>query len=185
MEANRPLNLCTGDLMLSDVNVATDSPFHRLRNALDAAGVPYGIHEHAPSVTIADADAHLHFPVERLLKTIAFRNKRGGSLLAGLCGYAQVDYKRLADAAGVSRTQLMQMEPHEVEAELGYIIGGVAPFGLNDATSVYLDRGVLRFESIYCGTGRRDRTLEIAPSDLVQLSHAHVAPIARKLVCEG
>ena len=35
MEANRPLNLCTGDLMLSDVNVATDSPFHRLRNALD------------------------------------------------------------------------------------------------------------------------------------------------------
>ncbi len=31
--------------------------------ALDASGIPYTIHEHAPSVTIQDADDNLWFPV--------------------------------------------------------------------------------------------------------------------------
>ncbi len=163
----------------------TDVSLLRIQAALDAAGAAYSIHAHAPSVTIADADANLAFPVERLLKTIVFRNKRGGWVLAGLCGYAQVDYKRLAEAVGINRTQLMRLELHEVEAELGYAIGGVAPFAPNDQTHVYLDAGVLRHSTIFCGTGRRDRTLEIAPAELVRITTARVAPIARKMVCEG
>ncbi len=171
--------------MLPENAVTTESPFQQIVATLAAAGAPYTIHEHAPSVTIADAEAHLAFPVERLLKSIAFRNKRGGWLLAGLCGYAQVDYKRLAEAVGVSRTQLVRLEFHEVEAELGYEVGAVAPFARNGETTVWLDAGVLRHATIFCGTGRRDRTLEIAPADLIQLTAAQVAPIAKKVVCEG
>ena len=171
--------------MHSESAVISDASFLHIQSVLDAAGAAYSIHAHAPSVTIADADANLAFPVERLLKTIAFRNKRGGWVLAGLCGYAQVDYKRLAEAVRVNRTQLMRLELHEVEAELGYAIGGVAPIAPNDQTHVYLDAGVLRHATIFCGTGRRDRTLEIAPADLVRITAAHVAPLARKMVCEG
>lgn len=46
-------------------------------------GASYMIHEHTPSVTIQDANANLWFPVERLIKTIAFRVK-GSYVLAGL-----------------------------------------------------------------------------------------------------
>lgn len=165
--------------------LVTDSPFEHIVAALDAAGAPYAIHAHAPSVTIADADAHLDFPVERLLKTIAFRTKRGGWVLAGLCGYVQVDYKRLAEALGVNRTQLMRLELHELEAELGYEIGGVAPFAPNDQTRVVIDTATLRHATIFCGTGRRDRTLEIAPTDLVRVTAAQVALLSKKRVCEG
>jgi Cys-tRNA(Pro)/Cys-tRNA(Cys) deacylase len=152
---------------------------------LYASSTAYRIHEHAPSVTIADADAHLDFPVDRLLKTIAFRVKNGGWVLAGLCGYAQVEYKRLAEAIGVNRTQLMRLTPEEVESELGYELGGVAPFAPNEQTRVVLDSGVMQFETVFCGTGRNDRTLEIAPGELVRVSGAQVAPLAKKMVCEG
>lgn len=152
---------------------------------LAASGVQYTLHEHAPSVTIQDADAYLDFPVERLLKTIAFRVKNRGWVLAGLCGYAQVDYKKLAAALGVSRDKIVRLEPGEVEQELGYALGGVAPFAPNEQTTVLLDAGALGWETVFCGTGRNDRTLEIAPGDLVRAAGAQVAPLAKKMVCEG
>ena len=152
---------------------------------LAASGVAYIVHEHAPSVTIEDADTYLAFPVERLLKTIAFRVKNRGWVLAGLCGYAQVDYKKLAAACNVSRDKLMRLEPGEVEQELGYELGGVAPFAPNVQTAVLLDTGALGWQTIFCGTGRRDRTLEIAPRDLARVAGAQVAPLAKKMVCEG
>lgn len=146
---------------------------------LESSSVPYTIHEHAPSITIQDADTHLWFPVERLVKTIAFRVKDGGYVLAALCGYSQVDYKKLAAVVGVNRTKLMRMAPEEIEAELGYVLGGVAPFAPNNRTRVVLDTGVMAWSSIYCGTGRLDRTLEVAPSQLAEVARAHVAELTR------
>ena len=148
-------------------------------------GIPHTVHEHAPSVTIADADAYLGFPVERLLKTIAFRAKGRGWVLAALCGYNQVDYRKLAEAVGISRNKLMRLTPEEVESDLGYPLGGVAPFAPNAQTLVLLDKGALQHETIFCGTGRPDRTLEIAPADLLRISGAQVVPLAKKLICEG
>lgn len=157
----------------------------RLPATLAAAGVAFTLHEHAPSVTVQEAEANLDFPVGRILKTIAFRIKDQGLLLVGLCGYHTADYRRLAEAAGVNRTQLRRLEEHELEAESGYPPGGTAPFALDDQTRVVLDTHVLRHATIFCGTGRPDRTLEVAPADLVRVSGATLAPVARKLVCEG
>jgi Cys-tRNA(Pro)/Cys-tRNA(Cys) deacylase len=157
----------------------------RIVATLAASGAAYTLHEHAPSVTIQDADAYLGFPVERLLKTIAFRVKNRGWVLAGLCGYAQVDYKKLAAACGVSRDKIVRLEAAEVEQELGYELGGVAPFAPNEQTAVLLDAGALGWKTIFCGTGRRDRTLAIAPRDLARVAGAQVAPLAKKTVCEG
>jgi Cys-tRNA(Pro)/Cys-tRNA(Cys) deacylase len=151
--------------------------------ALANSGVQYRIHEHTPSVTIEDADTHLDFPVEQLLKTIAFRAKNRGWVLGALCGYAQIDYKRLSAAVGISRDKLVRLSPEEVESELGYQLGGVAPFAPNAQTLVLIDAGALGWQTVYCGTGRNDRTLEIAPRLLVQVTGAQVAPLA-KIYCE-
>jgi Cys-tRNA(Pro)/Cys-tRNA(Cys) deacylase len=147
------------------------------------SGVAYRVHEHAPSVTIEDADTHLDFPVDQLLKTIAFRAKNRGWVLGALCGYAQIDYKRLSAAVGVSRDKFVRLSPEEVESELGYQLGGVAPFAPNAQTQVLIDAGALGWQTVYCGTGRNDRTLEIAPRLLVQVTGAQVAPLA-KIYCE-
>jgi Cys-tRNA(Pro)/Cys-tRNA(Cys) deacylase len=163
------------DFRISDPNAMFDAILERLH----AYGAAYTIHEHAPSITIQDADETLWFPAERLLKTIAFRVKKRGWVLVGVCGYSQVDYKKLAAALDVSRDKLMRLTPAEVEGELGYQLGGVAPFAPNEETRVLLDVGALAWPTIYCGVGRNDRTLEIAPLTLAQAAGAQVSILLR------
>jgi Cys-tRNA(Pro)/Cys-tRNA(Cys) deacylase len=59
------------------------------------------------------------------------------------------------------------------------VLGGVSPFAPNERTSVVLDEDVLAWPTIYCGTGRTDRTLEIAPQELVRVTQAAVAGLAK------
>lgn len=73
--------------------LAANIAFASITALLSAINAVYTLREHAPSVTIQDADANVWFPVERLVKTIAFRVKSRGYVLARLCGYQQVDYK--------------------------------------------------------------------------------------------
>jgi Cys-tRNA(Pro)/Cys-tRNA(Cys) deacylase len=158
------------------------SVYDNVVQRLDESGIAYRMHEHAPSVTVLDAETHLDFPVNQLLKTIAFRVKQGGWVLAALCGYRQVDYKKLAAVCGVSRDKLMRLTPEQVEQDLGFELGGVCPFAPNPQTRVVIDAGALQYGLIFCGTGRRDRTLEIAPVDLVRVSGATVTSLAKDSV---
>jgi len=158
------------------------SVYATMLQRLKESGVAYRLYEHAPSVTVAEAEAHLDFPVEQLLKTIVFRRKNGGWVLAALCGYQQVDYKKLAAVCGVSRDKLIRLAPEAVEQELGFELGGVGPFAPNDQTQVIIDAGAMRHALLFCGLGRRDRTLEIAPVDLVHVSGATVAPLAKEMI---
>ena len=157
--------------------------YENLVQRLHESGAGYRIHDHAPSVTVLDAETYLDFPVNQLLKTIAFRIKNGGWVLAALCGYQQVDYKKLADSCGVSRDKLMRLTPKAVEQELGFELGGVCPFAINAQTRVVIDVGALHHALVFCGTGRRDRTLEIAPPNWC-VSLARRLHRWRKLSCD-
>jgi Cys-tRNA(Pro)/Cys-tRNA(Cys) deacylase len=153
--------------------------YDRLMDRLALSSIDYHIHEHTPSITVVDAETNLNFPVAQLLKTIAFRVKNGGWVLAALSGHSQVDYKKLAAFCGASRDKLMRLTPAEIEQDLGFELGGVAPFAPNVQTRVVVDAGAMRYSRIYCGTGRKDRTLEISPLDLVKIANAAVAPLAK------
>jgi Cys-tRNA(Pro)/Cys-tRNA(Cys) deacylase len=155
------------------------SIYDDLMQQLTVSSIDYHIHEHAPSVTVVDAEINLDFPVDQLLKTIAFRVKNDGWVLAALCGHSQVDYKKLAAFCGASRDKLMRLTPAEIEQDLGFELGGVAPFAPNAQTRVVIDAGAMQYSRIYCGTGRKDRTLEISPADLVKIANAAVAPLAK------
>lgn len=152
----------------------------RIVARLRAYGVPFTIHEHVVSRTVADALSLLDFSPDAFLKTVAFRLKRGGWVLAALRGQDRVDYRGLAAALGVSRRDLQAMEPAELRADLGYPIGGVGPVPPNDATRVVFDSvAVAQLDVVYCGAGRDDRTLEARLADLVPACAGLVAPIAQ------
>ena len=152
----------------------------RIAARLRAHGVSFTIHEHVVSRTVADAASLLSFPPEAFLKTIAFRQKRGGWVLASLRGEDRVDYRGLAAALGVSRRDLQAMEPSELLADLGYPIGGVGPVPPNDETRVVFDsRAVDELDTVYCGAGRDDRTLEVRLADLLPACSGIVAPISQ------
>lgn len=154
--------------------------YEDILNTLAQNNVAYKIHEHTSSVTFQDAVDYLDFPLERLLKTIAFRVKNGPWVLAAIQGAERVDYKKLAAHLGVSRDKLVRLTPEQVVSELGYPIGAVAPFPTKTQTKVVFDSGTLSLGSVFCGTGRNDRTLEIETHDLLRISNGSTAPIVQE-----
>ena len=141
---------------------------------LTASDVPFTIHEHIPSYTFADAEAYLHFPLERLLKTIAFRIRSGSYILAAVQGPDRIDYRKLAAACGTKRTEVFRLTPEEVVQAFSVEVGSVSPLLLQDGVRILFDTKVPTRETVFCGIGRPDRTLEIQLADLIQITKGQI-----------
>lgn len=154
--------------------------FHRLLEIMSRSGVPYVIHEHRETRTIDEAARNLSFPVDRIVKTVAFCTRSGGIVLAALRGTRRVDYARLAALSGVNRRDISSLSPTEVKALTGVEPGSVSPLIPLEGTELFIDDDVLSIApALYCGFGRPDRTLEIAAADLVRITAGRVAPFSR------
>lgn len=135
---------------------------------LRRSGVPFTVLDHVPIVGREDAETTLGLTTEQLLKTMVFRTADGGFVLAALPVTGRVNYGRLARAAGVSRAKLRQAEPGELSL-LGMEPGGASPVcGLPDVVIVF-DTAVTRMGTVYCGSGRADRTVQIEAAQLIEL----------------
>lgn len=153
----------------------------RMIALLTTHGVTFRVHEHGVARTVADAVETLPFPPEQMLKTIVFRVKDGPWVLAALKGFDRVDYKKLAASLGVRRTDITRPDPMEVAATLGYAMGGVCPIPPNDATQTIVDAHAARaLDTVFCGIGRDDRTLEIGLADLIAIANARVLPFSQQ-----
>lgn len=149
----------------------TDEVYCRLTGIVERSEVPFVLHSHKATRTMEDAAQNLLFDVTRIVKTVAFRTRSGKLLLAALRGTRRVDYARLAALVGVNRRDLTPLSPEEVTELLGVEPGTVSPVPLRQDVPVLIDEDVLTIlPSIYCGIGRPDRTLEMAPDDLVRLT---------------
>jgi Cys-tRNA(Pro)/Cys-tRNA(Cys) deacylase len=154
----------------------THANFEELLDLVRESGLPFALHEHAPTRTIADAEQNLGFDVARIVKTVAFATRDGRLVLAALRGTLRVDYAKLAALAGVNRKNLAPLSPVAVLERLGVAPGGVSPLhnqghGLvSGEVLLFMDMDVLGITpTVYCGAGRLDRTLELAPADLLTL----------------
>lgn len=151
-----------------------------------ASGVAHAVHEHQPTRTIGDAEQNLTFEVERIVKTVAFGLRDGRLVLAALRGTRRVDYAKLAGLLRVNRKDLAPLSAMAVLERVGVAPGGVSPLhaighGLvHGEVLLFLDRDVLDITpTLYCGLGRPDRTLELAPADLARLCGAQPGDFSR------
>jgi Cys-tRNA(Pro)/Cys-tRNA(Cys) deacylase len=164
----------------------------RLVARLERSGARFAIHEHAAAPTVAEAQARLPFPLDRFLKTVAFRlggrdagapgpdgTAGAGWVLVALRGVDRVDFRKLADALGVRRGDLARPSPDEIRAELGLPFGGVGPIPPIDGIRVLFDAAALDLGTVYCGVGSDTRTLEIDVRDLVAVSGGAAASVAQ------
>ncbi|MBF0480377.1 MAG: YbaK/EbsC family protein [Desulfovibrionaceae bacterium] len=137
------------------------------------------IHTHAASRTMADA-ANLSFDLTRIVKTVAFRARSGAIVLAALRGTRRVDYPKLAALIGLKRRDLAPLSAAEVKQLLGVEPGGVSPLPPREDVAIFIDNDALTIRpTIFCGAGRQDKTLEIAPEDLVRLARARTGDFSR------
>lgn len=91
---------------------------------------------------------------------------------------AELDLKALADAVGGRKASMA--DPTEAERATGYVRGGISPLGQRRRLPTVLDLEALVLPAILVSAGRRGLQVELAPADLVRLTDALVASIARR-----
>lgn len=139
----------------------------RIERYLEDHDIPFRLHRHAPIVTFDDAKATLPFDPGLLVKGLAFGLPTGEVAIVALRAVDRAHYKKIADALEVRRDDLRMA----TEAELGerdMEVGGIAPISLA-GTVVLVDRAVLDLDTVICGTGRRESSLELAGRDFARL----------------
>ncbi len=157
-----------------------DQAFARLTALVAQSGLPFIIHAHGVARTVEDMAQTPFLVKERIVKTVVFRTRGERIVLAVLRGGRRVDYPRLAALLGVNRRDLASLAPDEVRTSVGMEAGCVSPLPLRDDLLLFVDDDVLTIQpTLFCGIGRPDRTLEIAPADLVKLAHGEVGSFSR------
>ena len=124
-----------------------------------------------------DAAAALGVEPARIFKTLVA--SVDGRLVVGVVPVSgELDLKALAAAAGGRRAELA--EPEAAQRATGSVVGGISPLGHRRPMPVYMDASAAAFATIYVSGGRRGLQVEMAPADLVGLSRATTARIARE-----
>ncbi|WP_344325701.1 YbaK/EbsC family protein, partial [Kitasatospora putterlickiae] len=69
--------------------------------------------------------------------------------------------------------------PAAAERSSGYVLGGISPLGQRRPLRTVIDATALAHLTVYVSAGRRGLEVELSPADLVTLTDARTAPIAR------
>ena len=154
--------------------------YQRILNLLRQAKIEFTLHEHEAVRTIDDAHDRAAHLVDRLIKTIVFKVKDNGWVLAGVPAHGRIDYRKLAAALGVNRRQLRSVSPEEVAQELGFQIGGVGPIPVQADVRVIFDASFLSIEFVRCGSGKNTETLELRFSDLLRVTSGQTHEILQE-----
>ena len=150
-------------------------------HAARQAGIAFVLHEYrhdprAASYGLEAAEA-LGLDVARVFKTLVAAPEGKGLWVAVVPVARLLDLKALAQAAVAKRA--VMAEPKAAERATGYVVGGISPLGQRQRLSTVVDAGALRYPTIFVSAGRRGLEIELAPSDLITLCAAKVAPVGR------
>ncbi|HET9655587.1 MAG TPA: Cys-tRNA(Pro) deacylase [Kineosporiaceae bacterium] len=114
---------------------------------------------------------------QRVFKTLV-ADVDGALTVAVVPVDAQLDLKALAGAAGGKRAAMA--DPAAAERATGYVVGGISPLGQRRRLATVVDASALDFPTVLVSAGRRGLDVELAPADLVRLTGARTAGIARR-----
>lgn len=162
------------------MNAKMNRTYDKILNLLETSGTDYRLHEHIPIQTIDEALEKVPHLTRNLLKTVVFRMKGGGWILAAVSGTDRIHYKRLGECFGVNRRDLRSVSPVEVQSDLGFEMGGVGPFPVDKDVHVVVDEKLKGLDRIFCGSGLNTKTVEIRVADLIRLSGASVYTIRKE-----
>jgi Cys-tRNA(Pro)/Cys-tRNA(Cys) deacylase len=143
--------------------------------AAKRAGIEYRLHEYEVEVGGGDyavaVAAALALSPSQLFKTLV-------ASVDGRLEVFVVPADRQLDMRAAGK-RVVLADRAAAERATGYVVGGISPLGQRKRLPTTIDPSVLEWETILVSAGRRGRQIELAPADLVRLTEARVAEIAR------
>lgn len=119
------------------------------------------------SATVELAAQALNCEPERIAKSISFMVK-GNAVLVVAAGDAKIDNRKFKEYFTVKAKMLT---PDDLLEMVGYPVGGVCPFAVNEGTAVYLDKSLMRFETVFPACGSSNSTIELSIPELERYSN--------------
>ncbi len=148
---------------------------------LDSLGIQYEIREYEvdpeefSALVVAEK---IGLPPEQVFKTLLCATSEREHIFAVVPGDAELDFKKLAAAAGTRKTEMVSLK--EVQPLTGYVRGGVTVFGAKKDFPVYADETLELFDVISVSAGSRGVQVVLSPADYLRASKATVADLTRQ-----
>lgn len=147
---------------------------------LDALGTSYETREYAvdpDDLSGQTVAKKIDLPPEQVFKTLLCRVDGSEIVFAVLSVADELDFKKLAAAAGGRRAEMVAVK--DVQPLTGYIRGGVTVFGSKKPYPVYADESLELFETISVSAGTRGLQILLSPVDYLHVAEATVCDLAR------
>ena len=119
------------------------------------------------TATVELAAAALGVIPARIAKSISLRDSGSGAMIVVAAGDMKVDNRKFRDRFGFKPRMLSAEEALEFT---GHAIGGVCPFALPPAITVYLDNSMKRFTTIFPACGSGNSLIELTMAELEEYS---------------
>src|SRR5579863_9979374 len=145
---------------------------------LESLGIPFELREYEvdPDDLAATTVAKkIGMPAEQVFKTLLTTGGPGAYVFAVIPGNAELDFKKLARAAGLRKAEMVPLK--DVQPLTGYVRGGVTIFGARKPYPVYIDETAVLFDRISVSAGTRGTQLILAPDDYLRAAAALGQPV--------
>jgi Cys-tRNA(Pro)/Cys-tRNA(Cys) deacylase len=146
---------------------------------LDGLGIAYTLQEYEvdpEDLRATTVAAKIGMPAEQVFKTLLCA-VGGDYVFAVVPGDAELDFKKLARAAGVRRAEMASLK--DVQPLTGYIRGGVTVFGAKKAYPAFADETVELFDAISVSAGHRGVQIVLSPADYLRATGATLADLTK------
>ena len=147
---------------------------------LDGLGIAYEIREYTvdpedfSALVVAEK---VGLPPEQVFKTLLCVTSDRDHVFAVVPGDAELDFKKLAAAAGVRSAEMVTLK--DVQPLTGYIRGGVTVFGAKKDFPVYVDETLELFDVVSVSAGSRGVQVLLKPDDYLRASKATLADLTK------
>ena len=104
---------------------------------------------------------------KRIAKTLSFMVDKKAILIV-VAGDAKIDNPKYK-AQFSTKAKMLKVD--EVLELIGYDVGGVCPFGVNEGVEIYLDESLKRFNTVYPACGSSNSAIELTIEELERYSN--------------
>ena len=145
---------------------------------LESLGIPFELREYEVDpndLTAISVAKKIDMPPEQVFKTLLTTDGHGAYLFAVIAGDAELDFKKLARAAGLRKVEMVSLK--DVQPLTGYIRGGVTIFGAKKSFPVFVDETATLFDTVSVSAGTRGTQLLLKPDDYLRAAEALGEPV--------
>lgn len=120
------------------------------------------------SATVEQAANAIGCEPKEIAKTLSFLVDSEPILIVA-AGDVKVDNNKYKQEFCVKAKMI---DKEQVETLVGHAVGGVCPFGINDAVKVYLDVSLKRLDTIYPACGSSNSAIKLTVNQLEEITNS-------------